>query len=107
MIMNDDGRAHIFHQDALNPRELAPEPVKAKRFNLVLTNPFFGKRISAPTAILDYFQITRDERGRVKKNGSFLTEVLFVERNLTRASLLPILSTGGSPGKMPWEISKT
>lgn len=83
MIMNDDGRAHIFQHDSLNPRESAAEQVRPKKFKLILTNPPFGKRIAAGSSILEHFELAKDEKGRLKKNGSILTEVLFLERNLT------------------------
>lgn len=83
MIMNDDGRSHVFHHDSLNPRELAPEQARAKKFKLILTNPPFGKRIEASNKILEHFDLAKDENGRVRKSGSYSTEVLFLERNLT------------------------
>lgn len=83
MIMNEDGRSHIFHHDSLNPRELSPEQARPKKFKLILTNPPFGKRIEATNGILEHFELAKDENGRVKKGSSHSTEVLFLERNLT------------------------
>ena len=83
MIMNDDGRAHIFHQDSLNPKELSVEQVRSKKFKLILTNPPFGKRIPAKSPILEHFNLAKDENGRLRKSGSVLTEILFLERNLS------------------------
>lgn len=83
MIMNDDGRAHVFHHDSLLPREAGPEQAKPKKFKLILTNPPFGKRIAAKSSILEHFELAKDDKGRLKKSGSVLTEVLFLERNLS------------------------
>jgi len=83
MIMNDDGRAHVFHHDSLQPRKDGPDQAKPKKFKLILTNPPFGKRITAKTSILEHFELAKDEKGRLIKSGSVLTEVLFLERNLT------------------------
>ena len=82
MLVNEDGRAHIFHQNALLPRAKAPERIRGKSFQFIFTNPPFGTRISQPNALLEDFDITKNARGRVPKKGSFLTEVLFLERNL-------------------------
>lgn len=82
MLVNEDGRAHIHKFDSLNPRTSAPDAAKGKLFQLVLTNPPFGKRIQAPSSLLDHFELSKDDKGHVKKT-SFLTEVLFLERNLT------------------------
>jgi type I restriction enzyme M protein len=81
MLVNEDGRAHVFHRDALPKKKHAPEIVRNKSFQLILTNPPFGKRISYKTSILADFEIVRDGRGNIPKH-AFLTEILFIERDL-------------------------
>jgi type I restriction enzyme M protein len=62
-------------------RPNAPFVTQGKLFDFVFTNPPFGKKISRPSDLLESFQITRDEKGKVR-NREFITEVLFLERNL-------------------------
>lgn len=81
MLVNEDGRAHIFTHDSLLPKSKAPYPIRSKVFDFILTNPPFGKKITQPSSLLESFEITKDHRGKLKKGG-YLTEVLFLERNL-------------------------
>jgi len=82
MLVNEDGRAHIFKFDSLAPKSKAPEPAKGRSFQLIVTNPPFGKRIAAPSVVLQHFGLAKDDKNQVKKGGSYLTEILFLERNL-------------------------
>lgn len=78
MLMNDDGRAHIFKHDGLEPLSNAPAPLHGRQFDLILTNPPFGGKKTGPQ--LKTFGIptlSASDRGR-----GYLTEVLFLERNL-------------------------
>ncbi len=81
MLVNEDGRAHVFDHDSLKLKDKAPEQARTRLFDLVLTNPPFGKRIPPSSSLLKEFLITTDDRGKTKKKG-FLTEILFLERNL-------------------------
>lgn len=81
MLVNEDGRAHIFKHNSLVTKTSAPFVTQGKSFDFIFTNPPFGKKISQPSDLLESFQITRDEKGKVR-NREFITEVLFLERNL-------------------------
>ena len=79
MLINEDGRAHIFKHDSLYKRDDAPAGLAQKAFDLIMTNPPFGTHITGPKALLQSFRIVRTITERKK---GYLTEVLFLERNL-------------------------
>jgi type I restriction enzyme M protein len=82
MLVNEDGRAHVFHHDSLLPRTEATRQARTRQFDFVFTNPPFGARVSAPSSLLEHFGIVCDDSGSPPRTGSYLTEVLFVERDL-------------------------
>lgn len=79
MLMNEDGRAHIFKHDSLQPLSDAPLLMRGRSFDLVMTNPPFGTNMTGPKALLDSFGITKLATSSRKAH---LTEILFLERNL-------------------------
>jgi len=81
MLVNEDGRAHIFKHNSLLPRDAAPYVTRGKLVDFIFTNPPFGKKITQPSSLLETFEITKNAKGQVQK-GAFITEVLFLERNL-------------------------
>jgi type I restriction enzyme M protein len=81
MLVNEDGRAHIFNHDSLQTRSNSPDAARGKLFHLILTNPPFGKRIPYSSTIAERFPLVTATGGKITKRG-FLTEILFLERNL-------------------------
>ena len=81
MIVNEDGRAHVFNHDSLYPLDEAPQMVRGRQFDLIMTNPPFGTRVTGPASILKTFGLA-EIRESSAHGGGFLTEVLFLERNV-------------------------
>lgn len=78
MISNDDGRTNLFQFDSLRPRSDAPEPLRTKSFDYVLTNPPFGTSVSGSR--LKWFDLT--SLNETSKKQDYPTELLYIERNL-------------------------
>jgi type I restriction-modification system DNA methylase subunit len=62
MLVNEDGRAHVFKHNSLYPRADAPYVTQQKYFDFIFTNPPFGKRISKPSSLLIVPYYTQQER---------------------------------------------
>ena len=76
MLMNDDGRAHIFKHDSLETLSDAPPPLRGRQFDLILTNPpFGGKKTGSQLKTFGIPSLSSPGRGH-------LTEILFLERNI-------------------------
>ena len=80
MLVNEDGRGHIFCvQDSLAPVSDAPPQLRSQHFDFVMTNPPFGQKIAAPSALLESFGVVKLYPATTRM---FLSEILFLERNV-------------------------
>lgn len=81
MVIHEDGHSNIECHDALDDYEnFDPKKViRPSKYDLVLTNPPFGKRIkSTEKSYFKKYFLAKDSKGKIKK--SEMSEILFLER---------------------------
>jgi len=95
LVMHGDGSTNVYHANSLLPPGEWPskdvvENVKLGKFDIVITNPPFGSKISIDDPhILEQFELAKFEIEKNVRRASMPPEQLFIER------CLQLLKPGG------------